>query len=90
MPFLQAYSAWQTDSIVVCTETCCSHLLREPSPEPPCHGHSLCSSQKMASLVGQFGMCFLQAHSFRKLKIVIFQDCCSVFNNLILKVALKK
>lgn len=38
----------QTASILVCTEAC-SYLLTEPPPKPPCHGHSLCSSQKMAS-----------------------------------------
>lgn len=58
----------QTVSILVYTEACCSYLLTEPPPKPPCHGHSLCSSRKMASLVGQFGMSFLLAHSFRRLK----------------------
>lgn len=57
----------QTDSTLAFTEACCSHLLTEPSPKPPCRGHSLCS-WKMAFLVGRFGMSFLQARSFRRLK----------------------
>lgn len=80
----------QTASALVCTEACCSYLLREPSPKPPCHGHSLCSSWKWPLWWDSLECPFSRLTISEGWKSVIFQDCCSVVRNFILNVALNK
>lgn len=80
----------QTASLLVCSEACCSYILTEPSPNLPVM-ITVCVLLEKWPLWWDSLECPLSKLAVSEgWKSVMFQDCCSVFNNFILKVALNK